>query len=207
MLRITITNTQPNVSALPINQLVGYSLQPRYYLALALAAACVAATYALAHSRLGLGMVAVREDEDAAEATGVDALRHKIAALVLSSLFAGLAGGVFAFYHVSYYVYLPFSPVWTFDPLLSVFIGGVGTVVGPVIGAFFFVVLREILAQALVEAHLIVFGVLFILVVLLLPGGLVEAWHRARRLLSRQPAPVRAQAAGARPPQPPNAGG
>lgn len=188
MLRITITNTQPNVSALPVSQLVGYSLQPRYYLALALAAACVATTYALAHSRLGLGMVAVREDEDAAQATGVDALRHKIAALVLSSLFAGLAGGAWAYYHVSFYLYAPFHPAWTFDPLLSVFIGGVGTVIGPVIGAFFFVVLREILAQALVEAHLIVFGVLFILVVLLLPGGLVEAWHRARRALGRRPA-------------------
>jgi branched-chain amino acid transport system permease protein len=189
ILRITVTNTQPNVSALPISQLATYSLQPRYYLALAVAVACVATTYVLAHSRLGLGMVAVREDEDAAQATGVDALRHKLAALVLSALFAGLAGSAFAYYHVSYYLYLPFSPLWTFDPLLAVFIGGVGTVVGPVIGAFFFVVLREVLAQQLVEAHLIVFGVLFILVVLLLPGGLVEAWHRLRRLLARHPAP------------------
>jgi branched-chain amino acid transport system permease protein len=200
MLRITITNTQPNVSALPINQLVAYSLQPRYYLALALAAACVAAAYTLAHSRLGLGMVAVREDEDAAQATGVDALRHKVAALVLSSLFAGLAGGIFAYYHVSFYLYAAFSPIWTFDPLLCVFIGGVGTVVGPVIGAFFFVVLREVLAQVLVEAHLIVFGVLFVLVVLLLPGGLMEAWHRARRLVRRGAAGV-----GYRPAQSPPA--
>jgi branched-chain amino acid transport system permease protein len=184
-LRITATNLLPNVSALPVNLLVGYNLSSRYYLALALAAACVATTYVVAHSRLGLGMVAVREDEDAAEATGVDALRHKIAALVLSSLFAGLAGGVFAVYHVSYYLYLPFSPVWTFDPLLIAFIGGVGTVVGPVIGAIFFVVLREILAQRLVEAHLIVFGILFIIIVLLLPGGLVELGQRARRLLPK----------------------
>ena len=182
VLRITVTNTMPNISALSVSQLVSYSLQPRYYLALALAAACVGATYVLAHSRLGLGMVAVREDEEAAEATGVDALRHKIAALVLSSLFAGLAGGVFAYYHVSYYLYLPFSPEYTFDPLLIVFIGGVGTVVGPVVGAFFFVIVREYLAQAITDAHLIVFGVLFILVVLLLPGGLVEAWHRLLRL-------------------------
>jgi branched-chain amino acid transport system permease protein len=190
MLRITVTNTMPNVSALPISQLVSYSLQPRYYLALALAALCVGATYTLAHSRVGLGMVAVREDEEAAEATGVDALRHKIAALVLSSLFAGLAGGLFAFYHVSYYLYLPFSPIWTFDPLLIVFIGGVGTVVGPVIGAFFFAVLREVLAQVVTDAHLIVFGVLFILVVMLLPGGLMEAWHRLVRLARPGTRPV-----------------
>lgn len=183
MLRITIADRFPNVSALPVAQLVEYNLQPRYYLALALAAACVATTYLMAHSRLGLGIVAVREDEEAAEATGVDALRHKIAALVLSSLFAGLAGSVFAYYHVSYYLYLPFGPEWTFDPLLIVFIGGVGTVVGPVLGGVFFVVLREFLAQMVVEAHLIVFGLLFIGVVILLPGGLVEAWQRARRLV------------------------
>jgi branched-chain amino acid transport system permease protein len=183
VLRITIANTFPNVSALPVSQLAGYSLAPRYYLALALAAACVAATYLLARSRLGLGIVAVREDEDAAQATGVDALHHKIAALGLSSLFAGLAGSVFAYYHVSYYLYLPFSPVWTFDPLLIVFIGGVGTVLGPVVGAVFFVLLREFLAQVLVEAHLIVFGILFILVVILLPGGLLEAARRVYRAL------------------------
>lgn len=198
MLRITVTNTQPNVSALPTSQLIDYSLQPRYYVALAVAAACVAATYVLAHSRLGLGMVAVREDEDAAQATGVDALRHKIAALVISAFFAGLAGAAFAYHDVSYYLYRPFSALWTFDPLLAVFIGGVGTIVGPVIGAFFYVIVSELLAQYLVELHLIVFGVLFILVVLLLPGGLLEAWHRLRRLLARgagRPAPpARAEA-------------
>ncbi|MBX5491479.1 MAG: branched-chain amino acid ABC transporter permease [Chloroflexi bacterium] len=181
-LRITVTNTQPMVSAMPVTQLASYTLQPRYYLGLALAAACVAITYALAHSRLGLGMIAVREDEAAAEATGVDALRHKTAALVLSSLFAGLTGGLWAFKEVSFYLYAPFGPLWTFDPLLIVFIGGVGTVIGPVVGGVFYVLLREFLAQVLVEAHLIVFGILFILVVLLLPGGLVEAWHRLRHL-------------------------
>jgi branched-chain amino acid transport system permease protein len=196
MLRITVTNTQPNISALPTSQLIGYSLEPRYYVALAVAVACVAATYVLAHSRLGLGLVAVREDEDAAQATGVDALRHKMAALVISALFAGLAGAAFAYHDVSYYLYRPFSPLWTFDPLLAVFIGGVGTVVGPVIGAFFYVVVSEVLAQQLVELHLIVFGVLFILVVLLLPGGLVEAWHRLRRLASRPPGGVHYQPSG-----------
>jgi branched-chain amino acid transport system permease protein len=186
VLRITVTNTQPNISALPTSQLIGYSHQPGYYVGLVVAACCVAATYVLAHSRLGLGMIAVREDEDAAEATGVDALRHKVAALAISAFFAALAGACFAYHDVSYYLYRPFSPLWTFDPLLAVFIGGVGTVVGPVIGAVFFVVVRELLAQYLVELHLIVFGVLFILVVLLLPGGFVEAWHRAQRLFNRQ---------------------
>jgi ABC-type branched-subunit amino acid transport system permease subunit len=53
-----------------------------------------------------------------------------------------------------------------------------------VLGALFYVILKEILAVRLVELHLLVFGILFILVVLFLPGGLVEAWSRARRLIS-----------------------
>ena len=65
------------------------------------------------------------------------------------------------------------------------FIGGVGTVHGPVLGALFYVILKEVLALRWVEFHLIIFGVLFIFVVLFLPGGLVEAWNRTRRLIAR----------------------
>ena len=116
---------------------------------------------------------------------GVSALRHKLLAFALSTAMAGLAGGAFAYYHVSYYPQHTFSPVWTFDAVLMSFIGGVGTVHGPVLGALFYVILKEVLAIRWVEFHLIIFGVLFILVVLFLPGGLVEAWNRARRLFSR----------------------
>jgi ABC-type branched-subunit amino acid transport system permease subunit len=70
--------------------------------------------------------------------------------------------------------------------VLIVFIGGVGTVHGPVLGALFYVILREVLAVHLVELHLLIFGVLFVLVVLFLPGGLVEAWSRVRGLNVRE---------------------
>jgi branched-chain amino acid transport system permease protein len=139
----------------------------------------------LVPSRLGLGIRAVREDEAAAEATGVSALRHKLLALALSTALAGLAGGAFAYYHVSYYPQHTFSPAWTFDAVLMSYIGGVGTVHGPVLGALFYVILREVLAVQWVEFHLIIFGVLFMLVVLFFPGGLIEAWQRVRRLIAR----------------------
>ncbi|MGQ0550893.1 MAG: branched-chain amino acid ABC transporter permease [Armatimonadota bacterium] len=181
ILRITVGNALPVVSTLPASSIAEYNLAHRYYLALALAIATMAVLALLARSRLGLGMLALRDDEDAAEATGVDTLKHKLLALVISTGFAGLAGGLFAFYHVSYYHQLPFSPAWTFDALLVAFVGGVGTLIGPVIGAVFYVLLKEVLAQSLVELHLLVFGVLFILVVLVLPGGLVEVAARLRR--------------------------
>jgi branched-chain amino acid transport system permease protein len=185
ILRITIGNLLPQISTMRAGELASYSIWPRYYLTLALALLCVAVVALLVPSRVGLGIRAVREDEAAAEASGVSALRHKLLALAVSTALAGLAGGAFAYYHVSYYPQHTFSPVWTFDAVLMTFVGGVGTVHGPVLGALFYVILKEVLALQWVEFHLIIFGMLFMLIVLFLPGGLVEAWNRALRLIVR----------------------
>jgi branched-chain amino acid transport system permease protein len=184
ILRITVGNLMPEISTIPAAMLASYNILPRYYLTLTVAVLCVAVGALLMGSRIGLGIQAVREDEAAAEASGVGAFRHKLLALTISTALVGLTGGAFAYYHVSYYPQHTFSPSWTFDAVLIAFIGGVGTVHGPVLGALFYVILKEILAVRLVELHLLVFGVLFILVVLFLPGGLVEAWNRVRRLIT-----------------------
>jgi branched-chain amino acid transport system permease protein len=181
--RATVNNVLPEISTLPAATIAGYRLAHRYYLALGLAALSVVAVALLAGSRAGLGMQAIREDEEAAEAAGVGALRLKLTALALSTALAGLAGGLFAYYHISYYPSHPFGPHWTFDALLMTFIGGVGTLHGPVLGAVLYVVLKEYLAVRWVDFHLLIFGALFIAIVLLLPGGLVEAAGRARRLI------------------------
>ena len=186
ILRITVGNVLPQISAIRASELASYDILPRYYLTLVLAVLCVAVVALLVPSRVGLGIRAVREDEAAAEASGVGALRHKLLALAVSTALAGFAGGAFAYYHVSYYPQHTFSPVWTFDAVLMSFIGGVGTIHGPVLGAIFYVIIKELLAVQWVEFHLIIFGVLFMLVVLFFPGGLVEAWQRARRLVSRR---------------------
>lgn len=179
-LRITIANSFPLVSFLPVEMLATYDLVPRYYLAFLLAAATMLVAYLLLRSRFGLGLLAIREDEDAAQATGVRALPHKLGALALSSFLAGLAGSAYAFYQVSYYPAAVFHPMWTFDAVLIAFVGGVGTLIGPVLGAVFYIVVRERLAITLVSLHPLIFGVLFILVVLIFPGGLVDIWTRVR---------------------------
>jgi len=186
VLNVTVGNMFPMITSLPAEYLAAYQLAPRYYLFLGLALLTVGTAYVLVHSRLGLGMMAVREEEDAAESLGVSAFRHKLLALSVSAFFAGLTGGAFAFYHVGYYPQFPFGPVWTFDSMMMAYVGGTGTIIGPIIGAVFFVVAKELLALNLLELHLTVFGTLFILVVLFLPGGLVEAWGRIRRALARQ---------------------
>ena len=185
ILRTTVNNALSEISTLPTPTIAAYRLSHRYYLALGLAAVAVGAVALLAVSRLGLGMQAIREDEEAAEASGVGALSLKLLALALSTGLAGLAGGLFAYYHISYYPSHSFSPHWTFDALLMTFIGGVGTLHGPVLGAVLYVVLKEYLALHWVDFHLLIFGALFVAIVLLLPGGLVQAAARARGLLSR----------------------
>lgn len=181
VLRITVSQNIPFISTLPGPMIASYELPPRYYLALGVALLTTGTAYLLLRSPWSLGILAVREDEDAAQATGVHVLRHKLLALTLSSLFAGLAGGVFAFQQISYYPSAPFSPIWTFDALLITFIGGLGTLVGPVVGAIFFILIRQQLAVTLVEIHQVIFGILFIVIVLVFPGGLVEAWQRLQR--------------------------
>jgi branched-chain amino acid transport system permease protein len=186
ILNVTVGNMFPTISALPANELSAYQLAPRYYVFLGLAVIVIGIAYLLVNSRFGLGMMAVREGEDAAESLGVSALRHKLLALGISAFFTGLAGGAFAYYHVSYYLQFPFLPVWSLDMLTMVYIGGTGTILGPIIGAVFFVVLKEFLVLNVGEYHLIVFGVLFILVVLFLPGGIISVWNLARNWLKRR---------------------
>jgi len=186
ILNVTVGNVFPEISSLPVKELSAYQLTPRYYATLGLAVIVIAATYLLVKSRFGLGMMAVREEEDAAESLGVSALKHKLIALGVSAFFTGLTGGAFAYYHVGYYYQYPFSPAWSLDMLTMVYIGGQGTLVGPIIGAVFFVALRHYLVLNVGEYHLIIFGALFILVVLFLPGGIVSLWDKLKKALSRR---------------------
>ena len=184
VLRITVGQNLPLISTMSGRLIASYDLTARYYLALGLAIATTGTAYLLLRSPWSLGILAVREDEGAAQATGVHVLGHKLLALSLSSFFAGLAGSVFAFQQISYYPSAPFSPLWSFDALLITFIGGLGTLAGPIIGSIFFIIVREQLAINLVEIHQVIFGILFILIVLIFPGGLVEAWERLRKIFS-----------------------
>ena len=179
-LRLFVANTLSQVSTLPAAAIAGYQLGVRYYTAAGLALGTTLAVAWLAASRLGLAMEAVREDEEAAEASGVGGFQVKLAALACSTALVGLAGGVFAFYQISYYPQHPFNPTWTFDAVLITFIGGVGTIHGPVLGAVLFVLLRDYLAVRWADLHVLVFGALFVAIVLLLPGGLVEVGQRLR---------------------------
>ncbi len=178
VLRIVASEDLPLISTMSAAQIASYDLPTRYYIALILALATTISAYLLLRSSRGLGILAVREDEQAAQATGVNVLGHKLLALAISSFFCGLAGSVFAFQQISYYPAEPFNAIWSFDSLLVAYVGGLGSLSGPVIGAIFYILVQEVLSIKLVNFHQVIFGALFILIVLLFPGGLLEAWNR-----------------------------
>ena len=185
ILRLVFDTILPRADVMPMKLLATYSLIPRYYLTLLFAVLTVGVVYWLSRSRLGLGMISVREDEDAAEASGVNTRRHKLVAFAISTFLAGLAGGLYAYYGVAVKPGGLFEPVWTFDAVIIVFVGGVGTILGPIIGSVFFVLLKQLLSLYLPGGiHVAVFGVLFIIVVLFLPGGLIELMTKFRKRVS-----------------------
>lgn len=185
---ITAGNLWPGISSLPAEMLRSYDFTGPYFFALAVLVVTLLASIWLAQSKLGLGMMAVREDEEAAKATGVNTFAYKLAAFVISAALAALAGSAFAFFSVSYYPNFAFSVIWTFEAVLVAFIGGIGTLFGPLLGSIFFIVGRDLMPTNVDEFQVVFFGLLFVVVVLVFPGGLSQA---AGRLLGRRAAKAR----------------
>ena len=182
ILQILFYTVLPRANVLPSKLLNAYSLTPRYYLSLVIAVLAVVVVDWIRRSRLGLGLMSIREDEEAAEASGVNTLKYKLTAFLISTSIAGLAGGVYAYYAAAVRPGYLFSALWTFDAVIIVFVGGVGTIAGPIIGAIFFVLLKQLLSLYLPGgSHVMVFGILFIIVVLYLPGGLIGLISKFRK--------------------------
>ena len=175
---ITAGNLWPGISSLPADDLRNYEFTGPYFVALGVLVATVVVSLWLKQSKVGLGMMTVRDDEEAAKATGVNAFAHKMIAFVISASLAALAGSAFAYFSVSYFPNFAFSVIWTFEAILVVFIGGIGTIVGPLLGSIFFIVGRDVMPTDVDEFQVVFFGLLFIVVVLLMPGGLTEAAER-----------------------------
>jgi branched-chain amino acid transport system permease protein len=184
--KITINNLFPLTIYIPTAYIVTYSLLPRYYLALLVAVITQGVAYCMVKSKIGLAMIAIRDDYEAADTAGVHIFKYKFVALMFSSFFSGLAGGIFAYYQTSIVPTFLFSPHWTFEPLVAASVGGAGTLLGPVIGSVFLIILTELFALTLGKVYLIIFGAIFIFVVLFFPGGLNEALERIMKSFQTQ---------------------
>jgi branched-chain amino acid transport system permease protein len=156
------------------------------YAALGLAIATFAAATWVDRSRLGFGLRCIRQNESAASMLGVDVDRLKIAAFVLSALFVGTAGAIYA----SWVSYIDptdmFSILMTIKVPVMVMLGGAGTLFGPILGVVAFQLLEEKIWSSFLEVHSGVLGLVIVLLVFLLPGGLLRLPERFGRLRVRR---------------------
>jgi branched-chain amino acid transport system permease protein len=171
---LTVSNIFIAAGALSPELLKSYEIFSRYYLALFIVLLSIMTIHYLVRSRPGLAIVAIRDNEQAAAAIGIKTLKYKTLALLVSTFLAGLAGGIYAYQHVSYYYDAPFDLTWSFTAPLTTFIGGISTIAGPIVGSICFLALSEIFAVTLGQVHVLIFGFCFILIVLFLPGGLLS---------------------------------
>jgi ABC-type branched-subunit amino acid transport system ATPase component/ABC-type branched-subunit amino acid transport system permease subunit len=159
---------------------------PFYYTLLALLAASLLLSWRIRRTKFGMGLVAMREDEDKAATVGIDTPVYKLLGFVASAVFVGMAGAIYGYYLAFVDPLGMFNILLSVQILLSMLLGGRGTLWGPALGAFLIEPLNEFSNNSLGggNARLLVFGGLMALVVLFLPRGILPtagAWIEARR--------------------------
>ena len=147
---------------------------------LVLAVISMIVLYVVRSSKLGAGLLAIREDEVAAEAVGVNATALKLLAFTLSALIPGMVGGLMILRSTYFEPLQAFSPTTSFTIVTIAILGGTDEVPGPVLGAVLLVLMSELLWARAPEVYMIILGVLLVAFVLFLPEGLLG---RAQRLL------------------------
>ena len=161
-----------------------------YYIALAFMLVATGLVAWLQGRRFGVYLAAIREDESACEALGVNTFKYKMLAMMLSSFLTGVGGTFYAFYLFSLNPNTVFGVPLSVEIIIRPIVGGAGTVLGPVLGSFILSPLAELARHYFAQggwtgAHLVVYGVLLIAVVLFLPEG---AYPRLQRVWARRPA-------------------
>lgn len=154
-----------------------------YYVILAMTLAVVWVTWRIERSKLGYALVAIRENEDAAEASGVNTLGMKLRAMAISSFLTALGGTFYAQYFAYIDPSLTFGPAVSIQGLLQAIVGGAGTVLGPLLGAFVLTPVSELTRAALrgrTGADIMLYGLVLMLVISFLPHGLM-GWLGRRR--------------------------
>jgi branched-chain amino acid transport system permease protein len=143
-----------------------------YYAMLVVAATALSTTALVAHHRLGFGLRCIQQNEDAAIVLGINTRRYKVAAFTLSAVFPGLCGAIYA----SWVNYIDPTDVYdvllSVKPIVMVLLGGAGTVLGAVYGAFLFLFMEELVWRNLLQFHAGLLGIIVVCLVLFLPRGL-----------------------------------
>jgi branched-chain amino acid transport system permease protein len=149
-----------------------------FYSMLALSAVTFSATLVTTHSKLGFGLRCIQQNESAADMLGVNTTLYKVAAFMLSGVFVGVAGAIYASW--VHYIEPPdvFDVLYSVKAIVMVLLGGAGSVFGPLLGAAVFLVLEEVVWRKFLDVHTGVLGLLIVLLVLFLPKGLLSLSQR-----------------------------
>lgn len=150
------------------------SMLPYYFTALFLAVLATIIVYLLVRSRIGLALIAIREDETAAAANGIDILWYKLFAFATGAFITGICGSLQAYFLFHIHPQNFFGLSWTLLPILMCVLGGSGTFTGPIVGAIVLTGVFELAKIWLPDIHPIASGTLIIIAILFLPDGLIR---------------------------------
>ncbi|MEN3269082.1 branched-chain amino acid ABC transporter permease [Pseudonocardia sp.] len=173
----SLTNGSSGMS-LPIPPWTAQTYNTYFYLAaLVVAVVAIALSWAVRRSAFGLELLAIRDDEDRARGIGVKTTRAKLVTFVLTGFVTGMCGAIYAYYLGSIYPPFAFEAIFDVTIALMAFLGGLGTVSGPVIGALVLEPVQQYMTLRFTSGgvSLIAFGVLFLVVIRFLPEGIVPS--------------------------------
>ncbi|HYZ52525.1 MAG TPA: branched-chain amino acid ABC transporter permease [Streptosporangiaceae bacterium] len=196
---LSFTGGSTGVSAPFLNWQAATYNNPFYYLALVILVVTMGLAWLIRRSRFGLQLRAIRDDEDRARGLGVRPMRVKLAAFTISAVVTGLLGGLWFYYLTQVQPPSGFDAQFDLSVALMTFLGGFGSISGPVLGAVLIEPGQQYLTSRFTNGYVseILLGALFLLVVLFLPRGViptaaerVTAWRAARAAHAPDPLPA-----------------
>jgi branched-chain amino acid transport system permease protein len=160
------------------NVTIAYAFSPRiiYVMSFVIGIGSVVLVYALLRSRTGLALMAMRDNESAAEVRGVILYRTKLKCFLISAAYTGITGAVMYLNLAFVKPSSAFSIDWTVSMVFIVIIGGIGTIEGPIIGAVIYILIRQYLYN-FPGISMIILGAIAVVMILVMPKGIMGTLH------------------------------
>lgn len=162
-----------------------------FFIALLLAATITYFCYYLMRTKTGYSFIAIRENQDAAESMGINSTKVKSTALFISSFIAGSGGALYGLYNKFIDPDMTLTVTMSVEMIFVTVAGGIGTILGPVIGSAILIFLQEFLKdvpalQGFSSLYLIIYGLFIMIIIVYLPGGIVDGIKRLWRLFKKE---------------------
>jgi branched-chain amino acid transport system permease protein len=183
----SITNGSSGLSLpIPVDWSGDFFNMPFYYVALLIFLIALGISWWIRNSKYGLGLLAIRDDEDRALGLGIKTGRYKLAAFIISAFFIGMVGALHAYFIESIFPAFAFDPLFDVAVALMTFLGGLGTLAGPILGAIILEPTQQFFTIQFSQNgfYLIIYGILFLTIILLLPEGIIptlrKTWQKRK---------------------------